>query len=850
MRSLIMSALLSSVALPVQSNAQVAEADKTQTLPQVSPDKSSGMTTDDIFRKMFGRDPDQVEKGSYVVVLDAINSGETEIDPRNGTVSSQFIRDRILPILLPDPAVSMEKLLSSDTVTFDSLRQEGLQVEFDKGQLALVISVPMTMRTARRLAMNSPSIRDRVKFIPQADFSAYVSMRGGFDIVETGQDKGFSGFSSTFDIGANVKGISGYVRLRYDDSGRRKFTRDDARLTYDDTTHLVRYELGDLSIGRRSYQLSPNIAGISAAREFRINPYYQYRTQGEQGFELPEAARVEVLINGAPIRTFNLQAGRYLLSDLPLVASAYNDIELRIVSATGETRTLSFPAFTDIDLLQPGLTEFAVNLGVPYKDEDGVRVYDTHDFNVLGFARRGLTHTLTAGVSLEANKDIALVGGEISWASPIGSFMIDGNIDARNPGMDTSRLQLRYMWRTADTLNATQFDATVLLTGKDYRTLDTLMSGGPVSTFYAQARLGTTLSEDLRVQIGGTYEKVRDPVVGTRWTAGATLLKQIGPASLGANLDYQKDRNRSEMVGRLTLFVPLGRGTLSSNFSTRNDAARIDYNRTVSAGVGSLGWNVGAERTDTSNRQYARANYIANRFELSAEQRRTEARGSTDMRTSFTLGTALVMADGAVAWSRPVTNSFAIVENASGDKTRLAIEPRTGLFGNGMKYSAYADALGSGVVPDLPAYYIRPIDVSPTDMESGVNGEIFQLKPGFRSGYHLKVGQGGSSVSVLANLVDRDGDPVSMVPGEIRESGSKDDAPVQMFTNPAGRFFIEGMKPGATYEALINTPAGPARFEFEVPKDAKGVWRRENTIQLDIDLPKSEAKEESSDDKE
>lgn len=840
--------LLAGVSMPALAAGQEAPTSQGVVEP-ASPDSenqspenadAASMSTDDIYRRLFGKDPTPIAAGRYVVIVDALNSGPADIDPTNGWVSSEFARASIIPLLLPEPAAKLDTLLSGPKISFADLKTIGIDAAFDRGQLALIISIPMEMRSARRISINAPSSRGRIAFIPQADYSAYVSVRGGFDIVESGPEKhGFSGFVSRIDLGANIKGISAYARLRYDEDAKHKLTRGDTRLTYDDVGNMIRYELGDLSVGRRPFQLAPRIAGIAAFREYRINPYFQYRTRGEHGFDLDASSRVEILVNGAAVRTLELTAGRYLLSDLPLVSSATNDIELRITSASGEVRTLSFPAFTDIDLLEPGLTEFAANLGLPYRDRDGVRVYDDNDFNFLGFVRHGFSDTLTAGVSLEANKKIALIGGEVSWASPVGTFNVNASMDARNAGVDSSKLELRYAWRTTDVGRGTAIDASVVLTGAEYRALDDLFSGGPVSTVFAQARVGTTLFDDIRIQVGGTYERVRDPQKGERWSLGSALYKQIGPVSLGASVDYQRDRGRSETIGRVSLFVPIGRGTLSSNYSTKNNTARIEYNRSVSSGVGSFGYNLGAERRDGGDRQFARANYIGNRFELSAEQVRTASRGSSDIRSTIAFGTAIVMADGAIAISRPVSNSFAIIENASGEKTKLAIEPRA-TSGKKTLYSAYADALGPGVIPDLPPYYIRPIEIVAPDAElgSGIGGEIFQLKPGFRSGYRLKVGEGGSSVSALGVMLDRAGTPVALVAGELRETGAPADSiPLQLFTNSSGRFFVEGLKPGKSYEALVNVAGSPVRFSLSVPEDAKGIWKREEAFTLDTEVP-------------
>jgi len=801
------------------------------------------MSQDEIFRRMFGKDRPPVTAGRYVVVIDGMNAGEARIDPAgDGSIEGTFLKSVVVPLLLPEAASRLASFAARPSASFVELRSLGYSLEFDAGQLVLVIGIPMSSRTTRVLPLNPRKAGTAVSYVEQADVSAYVSVRGGFDMVEASSSgTGLSGFGSDVDLGLNVSGIVGQARIRFDESARRRFSRTDVRLTYDDVSSLMRYELGDLSVNRRPYQVGPRIAGIAAYREYRIDPYLNFRASGERGFELETSSKVEVVVNGAPVRTFSLPAGRYSLRDLPLVSSATNDVQIRVTGASGRQETISFPAFAGIDLLDPGRDEFAINAGVPYRDRDGVRRYDDGDFNVMGFYRRGLSQTLTVGATVEANRDLALIGGEVAWASPFGTIDVNAAVDVRNPGLSSSRLALRYLWREADQATGLGIDAELVLTGEDYRTLDQLL-GGPVSPVYFRARLAKAVSTDLSLQIGGSYERVRDPDSGERWALGASLLKQFGPVSAGASLDYERDSGRASAVGRLSLFVPLGRGAFSSTYSSRDNAMRAEYNQITAAGVGSFGYNVGAERRDGADRQFARASYVANRFEAAIDQSRTSSGGRSDVRTGVSFGTALVMADGAFAVSRPISNSFAIVSNSSGVKTPLAIEPRAGLGSTDVRYSAFTDFLGPGVVPDIPAYYERPIEVAAPGAPagSGLGGDVFNLRPGFRSGYRLRVGTGTGSVSALGFLTSSDGTPLALASGEVRRTdGDADAPPVQVFTNGAGRFFVEGLVPKGRYDLSITVGGKVARSVIEVPADAQGIWSLADPIRLDVEAPRA-----------
>ena len=155
------------------------------------------------------------------------------------------------------------------------------------------------------------------------------------------------------------------------------------------------------------------------------------------------------------------------------------------------------------------------------------------------------------------------------------------------------------------------------------------------------------------------------------------------------------------------------------------------------------------------DRQFARVNYTGNRFEAEIEQLRTNGRlGQHDLRSSFSLGTALVMADGTFAISRPVSNSFAIIGvDRSASQFRIAVDPRRGFGSTNTRYGAYSDAIGPAVLPNLPAYFDRSLEIDSPDAPAGtsVGGQVFMLRPGYRSGFRLSVGNELGMLSINAD---------------------------------------------------------------------------------------------------
>lgn len=823
----------------VAEPTQIDSTEDTRAQPRGSPQTTD---PDALFKEIFGKDRPQSRPDEYVVIVDEVNVGEFFIDAANdatGVVDSRLVSRVLISIAEPEMVERLSPLSEGERVSFEALRSAGLTVEFDRFRLALRIGFPVELRQTRDLPLRRSRRRANIEYAQQADFSAFASVRAGVDLVQSSDidPDGFSGLAGVFDFGANIGGIAAQGRLRYNERRTNKWSRGDFRLTYDDTERLIRYEAGDLSVGRRPFQIAPRIAGISAFREFPIDPYLNIRPQSEQGFALEQPARVEVLLNGVPLRTFDLPAGRFNLRQLPLIPSAANDLELRITYATGETEILAYPAFYDIELLEPGLFDFAINVGVPFVDDDRGRVYDDGDYNVLGFARFGVNQVLTLGVNWEGNKTFNTVGAEVIWASPIGSFQINAGVNANDPSLDSGRISARYAWRDSNVERGRAIDAQITLSGSEYQTLNQVF-GGNLTKLTANVRAGQVIGKQTRAQIFTSYEDLRG--FGETTVVGATISRGYTWGTIAIGGEYRWTQQGNDATVRASFTIPLGRrGTISGNYVSERNAATIDFNRPPAIGVGSFGYSAAVERRDGFDRQRAQVTYLGNRFEGSLIQSRQSGGGRSDIRTGFTLGTAITMADGAFALSRPVTNSFAIFEvDAGAADYDIAVEPRTGFGSTETRFTAKSGTLGPAVVPNLPAYFDRTIEVVAPDAPVGtsVGNQVFSIKPGFLSGFRLKVGS-ANNVTLLGELVDSSGNPAGLASGEARlVNGEGSEETVAFFTNAGGRFLLEGLQEASSYELIIDGPDGPVSATVTVPEGTVGLYRTETPIQLDAPL--------------
>ncbi|WP_338424614.1 hypothetical protein [Sphingopyxis kveilinensis] len=818
---------------------------------------ADGASADDIFKQVFGSSRPAISAGDYAVQIENIYVGDFTIKPAGngeGSVSARFVTDTLAPALIP----GLEEQVAAsgkgrDDVTFAELRAFGMDVVFDEARLVLMIRIPARMRDVSDLFIRSMRKRAELERVPQAAFSAYVSARMGMTYIEDapGSREGLYRTAADINMAVNVHGLIAEAELRYDDRNARALRRGDVRLIYDDRASLIRYELGDLTIGRRPFQLAPRIAGASMYRKYSINPYLNIRPTSEQEFQLERPARVEVLINGVPSRTFTLSSGRYKLRDFPLVSSAANDIELIITYDSGETERLSFPAFYDIDLLNPGLLDFAINVGVPFRDENGVRRYDTGNYNGTGYLRYGVSKSLTLGINWEGDKSFSNLGGEILWATGIGTFAINAAADVHNPKPASGRASVQYRWRDTDPGRDLTVDGMLLLTGAEYRSLNAVLGGDLIS---AQVRLraGMRVSTRGRVQAYGSFERYRG--VGDGYAAGLNYTHQFRFGNASASVEYRRSTEGRGPGFNIGLTIPFGRSSVTASFDSNDSNARLYYSRTGTSGIGSVSTSAGIERRDGADRLSGRIAYLDNRFETSFEQIARNYftdKDSRDLRSEFTFGTALVMADGHFALSRPVSNGFAIFDpdKAAGGH-QIMVEPRAGFGSSDVEYTARSGTLGPAVVSTLAPYFNRGIQVDAPDAPAGnsLGGQVFLLSPGHRAGYYIKIGS-ENNVSIVGNLADRDGDPISYAAGEavpLGADGSAAGAGVKLFTNETGRFFVEGVEAGRGYKLDLDVGGTRVAARIDVPDDADGLFRLSAPLKLEIDVP-SPAKENGDD---
>ena len=113
-------------------------------------------------------------------------------------------------------------------------------------------------------------------------------------------------------------------------------------------------------------------------------------------------------------------------------------------------------------------------------------------------------------------------------------------------------------------------------------------------------------------------------------------------------------------------------------------------------------------------------------------------------------------------------------------------------------------------VPDAPAGY---------DLGAG----NVQIVPPYKAGYHLEVGS-DYHLLVIGRLLDRNGEPVSLLAGKAIDLKAPKRPAVTMFTSRGGKFGAQGLRPGK-WRIEMPTEGGATIYEIDVKDDPSGTVR-------------------------
>ncbi|NJM44766.1 MAG: fimbrial biogenesis outer membrane usher protein [Alkalinema sp. RU_4_3] len=760
-------------------------------------------------------------QGNILVNLPSDNNTAIEIIAKDFLAGSEsFLRSDIQAKLLQ--SVDENGFLSDEV-----LRQQGLEVIFDSRRVELRIQLPPAQLKPVVLSLEKQAMAKQLAgAIGPAKISGYLNMRGSQSIDWIGSSTTTPG-RQPLQIGLeSALNWRGWV-LESDAqfSEGKPLERGNIRLTHDDTHRALRYAIGDFSPPATGYQTSPSMLGIAVARNYSLQPDRITRPINQFQFFLERKSRVEVFSNGRSLSSLNLEPGTQDLRDLPLGAGI-NDVQLVITDDLGQVKRLDFATATASNLLAPGLQQFSYSLGIPSERRDGNFTYDWQQPTLNLAYRWGVNASFTTGHYLQARLNTQMLGWEGYWATPIGIWNWDAALSHHHELGPDMAIRLRYDYNKIGINNPTQrsFGFTTEYRGSNFMSLSDTEPNNQnwldLNAYYSQKLFGSVRSNlNMRYQFGrgGSDAYQLSAGISKRFKSGLNLVAKI------SHRQQPDGKTDNQVVVNLNWVrsTPSQSFQAASTFSNQaSNSHRLDWNYNSAHQVEGIKANLGLASADRGIDLTSRLAYNGNHLALELSHNTDLFQGTSvnrESETQFKFSSAIVFADGYWAFSRPVSNSFAIVVPHRAIKGQ-----QIGVNSDGKGGYAAMLKRQPAVLPDLSAYQLSTLRLDAPNLPVGTDlGEsVFKLLPQYKSGTLLKIGK-DTNVFLRGNLQDDMGVPIEFATGTVTSLSDKDWERTTIFTNKVGRFALAGFKPGR-YKIELSQPK-PSHIIFEIPEGTSGV---------------------------
>lgn len=753
-------------------------------------------------------------------------------DPQRSYVQAAPVIAALRPVLAEDSIKALEAEVAYGFLPLQRAAAGGVLMKFDEVLVAVVATIPSTNRKQQALQARQRFDPSTMNIAPPSDVSAYLNLRGSQDYIGrafSGQQEGRQALRMSADGALNLRGWvleGGADYIERDPAG--SWARGDVRLVRDFPDAAVRAAAGDLSYPIEGFQSFQPMLGATVARNFDLQPYRVTEPTGQTSFFLKSPSRVDVLVNGQKVRTLQLDAGPYSIKDFPVVSGS-NDVTLMITDATGRTEIKTLDIVSDINLLAAGVSKYAYSIGIVSRIDARRIVYDSNTPAVSAFHRHGVSDRLTLGANLQATGAQQMGGLDVTTGQPWGVVRFDvatSRVADAGSGMawrveyqNVDRAKTRDDGRFGGTRN---FSLQASYKDRKFAPLGNLLPNNS-AMHEIGARYGWQASPVLSVGVSGNYSTYRDRRPDD-WGAGIALNRRMSEGfHVGLNLGQRK----TEGFGMFLSFFWTERGSrnsFSGSYDSNTRMARADWAHAQDGRADSISASSGIVRTESGTAVNGNIAYFGDHGEIAARHDLATTRGAdgaTESRSQLRFGTALLYGDGQMALSQPVSNSFVLFVPAPAIVDYpIGINPRA-TAGSGKTYEAKTEGMTPAVIADLTPYYYRSFDIDssrlPAGFDAGENRHT--VYPGYRSGTVIRLGS-DANVMLDGTLAFQDGAPAALQAGSIRSIDAPDTQPLAFFTNRAGRFRIDKLKPGRYAMTLFRFPG--ATQQIDVPANAAG----------------------------
>lgn len=573
-------------------------------------------------------------------------------------------------------------------------------------------------------------------------------------------------------------------------------TRGITNFTVDDRPNLRRWIAGDATAVTDALGGSALLGGVTLSKFYGLDPYFvRFPSLAVTGATVTPA-EVDIYLNGQLVSQTRVPPGPFELSNLPATAGA-GDLRVVVRDVYGREQVIANPYYYSTAVLAEGLSEYSYSIGA-LRRRFGSKSFDYGDPALLAHHRKGVTQTLTVGGRVEAGRDLISLGSTAGLRTRAGD--VDLGVAASESGGSTGYaaqagyqyLARRYSFGTRARVFSDHYATTSLPADMDRPLVDaSVFAAMPIPRGSVAAQYASTSNRD-----GGDLRRAT-------LSMNITLARSVSLFMSAAGVNDGSKRFGEYFAG---FSFYLG-GNTTANAGVHHVDGRqelsVDVQRPLPVGTG-YGYRLSARSSDDEQRdgtsvlQYQTS---FGRYEASIEP------FGNDRDVSLSAAGGLIYQRGAILFSRPVQESFALV--------RVPGVPNVRVYASNQLVGR-TDRNGNLLVPNLLPYYGNPLRINDRDIPLTYDVRDVEkvVAPPSRGGAYVEFPV--SAIRTITGSVivrDNSGERTPSF-GQITLSWNGPD-----HESPLGRegeFYFENVASGR-YRAIIEFEQGICTFELNVP---------------------------------
>lgn len=555
----------------------------------------------------------------------------------------------VVPPNSPDP-IALERL-------------PDLQIDYNARQQAVSLIAPLSL-----LNLDATVLNTRTNKRPTP--SASPGMLLNYNLYGTQTQNSAKNLSAYTELRAfNDLGVLSTTALatanraadngEHDGNWRHDVVRLDTSWSQSFPDKLITVRAGDILTGALSWTRATRLGGLQIGTNFDLQPYRS--TTPLPAFfgsaTLPSA--VELYVNGLKQYSGNVPAGPFELNTAPSFSGAGN-AQLVVTDALGQSTTLNFSLYDTHRLLQPGLSDWSLEIGTVRKNY-GNRSFDYGDDMVAsGTWRRGISDRFSAETHAEITEDLTNAGVGGTWVlGRVGGVLFASAAASKSQGELGMQYSTSYSW------NNSRVHVSLGATGASDHYRDVGSQYGSAPARHSE-RIATGYSTKDLGRFGLSYNQVTQTDEETGQFASAYWSKSFGPI-LNVNANYNHDLNHSDSS---SVFVGAS-FSLDRNVSLNNSVQYTDDRAVFATDVsrfaandGGIGWRAQARHSPDNTRDKGSQTSALAEISYLGRYGRAQAGISSqngDYSSYASATGAVVKMGGGLFAARQINSGFAVV---------------------------------------------------------------------------------------------------------------------------------------------------------------------------------------------